>query len=77
LSVYDSKDLMEFGAAAREYGIPLLMIQKAVEHGTLRAIPAGESGSKKLLRFDVENFVKRIVKRGYGNRIASRINPAS
>jgi len=68
---------MEFGAAAREYGVPLMMIQKAVEQGTLRAISAGESDPKKLLRFDVENFVKRSVKRGYGNRIASRINPES
>ncbi len=52
-----------------------MMIEKAVDQGTLRAISADDSESKKLLRFDVENFVKRTVKRGYGNRIASRINP--
>lgn len=73
LSVYDSQDLMEFHSASREYGISLPMIEKAVAEGRLRAIDVNKT--QRLLRFDVENFVKRMVKRGYGDRIATGIGP--
>jgi hypothetical protein len=69
MSVYDTKDLMDFRGAAREYGVPVTQLQIAVKQGALRAIKI--DGQPKLLRFDVENFAKRIVKRGYGNRVVS------
>ena len=73
MSVYDSKDLMDFKGAAREYGVPVAMLKLAVQQGALRSI--GVEGEDKLLRFDVENFAKRIVKRGYGNRVITPLNP--
>ena len=73
MSVYDSKDLMDFKGAAREYGVPVAMLKLAVQQGALRSI--GVEGEDKLHRFDVENFVKRIVKRGYGNRVITPLNP--
>jgi hypothetical protein len=75
LSVYDSQDLMEVKSASREYDVPVQMLERAIEAGTLRSVSS--EGAPKLFRFDVENFVKRTVKRGYGNRVVSRINPTS
>lgn len=74
MSVYDSKDLMEFTWAAREYGVPVSMLKLAAEQGALRVIDV--DGTPKLLRHDVENLVKRTVKRGYGNRVISPLAPA-
>ncbi len=73
MSVYDSKDLMSFKAAAREFGVAATTLEMAVANGTLRAIE--QDGAKWLLRFDVEQFVKRTVKQGAGNRVVTRINP--
>jgi len=73
MSVYDGKDLMEFRGAAREYGVPVAMLELAVANGSLRAIDV--EGKRKLLRPDVENFVKRTIKRGLGNQVITRINP--
>ena len=73
MSVYDSKDLMDLKGAAREYGVPVSMLKLAVQQGALRSIDV--DGEGKLLRFDVENLVKRIVKRGYGNRVITPLNP--
>lgn len=73
MSVYDSKDLMDFKGAAREYDIPVMLLELSVDGGTLRAIEV--DGQRRLLRADVENLVNRTVKRGYGNRLISRINP--
>lgn len=73
MSVYDSKDLMDFKGAAREYDIPVMLLELKVSQGALRSIEV--DGEQKLLRFDVENLVNRTVKRGYGNRVISRINP--
>ena len=73
MSVYDSKDLMDFKGAAREYGVPVAMLKLAVQQGALRSIDV--DGEDRLLRFDVENFAKRIVKRGYGNRVITPLNP--
>lgn len=75
MSVYDTKDLMDFKGAAREYDVPVMMLELAVTQGALRAIDFNDG--LKLLRPDVENFVKRIVKRGYGNRVISPVNPIS
>jgi hypothetical protein len=74
MSVFDSPDLMDFKGAAREYGVPLTMLELAVARGALRAIEV--AGQHKLRRFDVENLVKRTVKRGAGNRVIAAINPA-
>jgi len=73
MSVYDSKDLMDFKGAAREYDVPVVTLELAVAQGSLRAVEV--DGRRKLLRPDVENFVKRTIKRGLGNKIITRINP--
>lgn len=73
MSVYDSRDLMSFTGAAREYDVPVVTLELAAAQGALRVIE--EHGTRRLLRPDVEQFVKRTVKRGAGNRIISRINP--
>ncbi len=73
MSVYDHKDLMDFKGAAREYDVPVTMLELAVAQGALRAIEV--EGKRKLLRPDIENLVKRTVKRGKGNQVISRINP--
>ena len=73
MSIYDSKDLMDFKGAAREYDVPVMLLELSVEQGALRSIDL--DGQQKLLRADVENLVKRTVKRGYGNRVISRVNP--
>lgn len=73
MSVYDSKDLMSFKAAAREFDVPVVTLELAASNGSLRAIE--QDGAKWLLRFDVEQFVKRTIKQGAGNRVVTRINP--
>lgn len=74
MSVFDSKDLMEVHGAAREYDVPARMLELAIAEGTLRAINV--DGRPKLLRPDVELFVKRIVKRGAGNKVITRLIPS-
>ncbi|HMV46530.1 MAG TPA: hypothetical protein PLD20_07240 [Blastocatellia bacterium] len=71
MSVYDSKDLMSYKAAAREFDVPVTNLELAVSSGSLRAIE--QDGAKWLLRPDVEQFVKRTIKRGAGNRVVSRL----
>ncbi len=73
MSVYDSKDLMSFNAAAREFDVPAMTLEMAAAQGALRVIELG--GERRLLRPDVEQFVKRTIKRGAGNKVVSRINP--
>lgn len=84
MSVYDSKDLMSFNAASREFGVPAAQLELAASRGALRVIQLdngldngpddGQGGSRWLLRPDVEQFVKRTVKRGAGNKVVTRIN---
>lgn len=71
MSVFDSQDLLEIKAAAREYDVPPITLELAIRRGTLRALDV--AGSRKLLRHDVEQFVTRTVKRGPGNQVAGRI----
>ena len=71
MSAFDSQDLMEIKAAAREYDVPSVMLELAIKRGALRALEI--AGSPKLLRYDVEQFVKRTIKRGAGNIVAGRI----
>jgi hypothetical protein len=73
MSVYDSKDLMSFNAAAREFDVPAATLEMAAAQGALRVIELG--GERRLLRPDVEQFVKRTIKRGAGAKVVSRINP--
>lgn len=72
MSVYDSKDLMTFKAAAREFDVPVTMLELAVGQGALRVI--AQDGDRWLLPHDLEQFVKRTVKRGAGNKVVVRIN---
>lgn len=72
MSVYDSKDLMSYNAVEREFGVPVTTLEMAVADGSLRAIE--QDGGKWLLRQNVEQLVKRTVKRGAGNRVVTRIN---
>jgi hypothetical protein len=73
MSVYDSRDLMSFKSVEREYNVPVARLELAVSQGALRVIE--QNGAKWLLRPEVEQFVKRTVKRGAGNRVVTRINP--
>lgn len=73
MSVYDSKDLMSYAAAAREFDVPVTTLALAVASGSLRSIE--QDGAKWLLRPLVEQFVKRTIKRGAGNKVVTRINP--
>ena len=73
MSVYDSKDLMSFNAAAREFDVPAMTLEMAAAQGAIRVIELG--GERRLLRPNVEQFVKRTIKRGAGNKVVSRINP--
>jgi hypothetical protein len=80
MSVYDSKDLMSFNAASREFDVPAAQLELAASRGALRVIQLdngpddGQGGSRWLLRPDVEQFVKRTIKRGAGNKVVTRIN---
>jgi hypothetical protein len=73
MSVYDSRDLMSFKSVEREYNVPVVRLESAVSQGALRVIE--QNGAKWLLRPEVEQFVKRTVKRGDGNKVVTRINP--
>jgi len=80
MSVYDSKDLMSFNAASREFDVPAAQLELAASRGALRVIQLDngpddkQDGSRWLLRPDVEQFVKRTIKRGAGNKVVTRIN---
>ncbi len=73
MSVYDSKDLMSFNAASREFDVPVMTLELAASQGALRVIE--QAGGRWLLRPDVEQFIKRMIKRGAGNKVVTRINP--
>ncbi|MBO0725035.1 MAG: hypothetical protein J2P52_05510 [Blastocatellia bacterium] len=78
MSVYDSKDLMSFNAASREFDVPAVTLELAASRGALRVIQQDDSqdGARQeglLLRPDVEQFVKRTIKRGAGNKVVTRI----
>ncbi len=70
MSKYDGKELLEVKGAAREYDIPAITIEMAIQRGTLRTLEI--DGTAKLLRHDLEQFVKRTVKRGAGNQVAGK-----
>jgi hypothetical protein len=79
MSVYDSRDLMSFNAASREFDVPAVTLELAAARGALRIIQLdekrdGERQERWLLRPDVEQFVKRTIKRGAGNKVVTRIN---
>lgn len=76
MSVYDSRDLMSFKAASREFDVPAPTLELAASQGALRVIQLdnGQDGARWLIRHDVEQFVKRTIKRGAGNKIVTRLN---
>jgi hypothetical protein len=71
MSVYDSQDLMTLKGAAREYDVPVSLLEIAVSEGSLRSF--NEDGEPKLMRHDVAILVTRMVTRGAGNRVISRL----
>ncbi|MCI0663260.1 MAG: hypothetical protein L0220_19515 [Acidobacteria bacterium] len=71
MSVYDSKELMSFKSAAREYNVPVETLQLSASKGALRVIEL--EGVKLLWRPDIEQLVKRTVKRGEGNKVVTRL----
>jgi hypothetical protein len=71
MSVYDSKELMSFKSAAREYNVPVKTLELSALQGALRVIE--REGVKWLWRSDVEQLVKRTVKRGEGNKVVTRL----
>jgi hypothetical protein len=73
MSVYDSRDLMSFKSVDREYNVPVARLEMALSQGELRVIEL--NGARWLLRPQVEQFVKRTIKRGAGNKVVTRINP--
>jgi hypothetical protein len=75
MSEFDSRDLLSIKAAAREYDMPTITLELAIRSGALRTLAV--DGTPRLLRSDVEQFVKRTIKRGAGTQIASRIRRSS
>ena len=71
MSVYDSKDLMSFNAASREFSVPVRSLELAAQQGALRVIE--QNGARWFERHDVEEFVKRTIKRGAGNTVVTRL----
>jgi hypothetical protein len=71
MSVYDSKELISFKGAAREYNVPVQTLELSASQGALRVIEL--EGVKWLRRPDVEQLVKRTVKRGEGNKVVTRL----
>lgn len=71
MSLYDSKDLMSFKAASREFDVPVMTLELAISQGALRAIE--HEGAKWLAPQDVEQFVKRTIKQGAGNKVVTRV----
>lgn len=71
MSVYDSRDLMSFKAASREFDVPVRTLELAANQGALRTTQL--EGAQWLERQDVEQFVKRTIKRGAGNKVVTRI----
>lgn len=72
MSVFDSKDLLSFKGAAREYDVPVTTLELAAAQGNLRVIE--QDGARWLPRPAVEQFVKRTVKNGDGQRVVSKLN---
>jgi hypothetical protein len=73
MSVYDNRDLMSFKSVEREYNVAVARLELAVSQGALRVIE--QNGARWLFRPEVEQFVKRTVKQGDGNKVVTRINP--
>jgi hypothetical protein len=71
MSEFDSRDWLSIKAAAREYDVPAITLELAIRSGALRTLDV--DGTPRLLRPDVEQFVKRTIKRGAGRQIVSRI----
>lgn len=72
MSVFDSNDLLTFKGAAREYDVPVTTLELAAAEGNLRVVE--QDGARWLPRPVVEQFVKRTVKNGDGQRVVSKLN---
>ena len=67
MSIYDAKQLLGIKTAAREYDVPEMAIKLAIQKGTMKTIEV--DGKSWLSRHEMEQYVKRTVKRGAGNRV--------
>ncbi|MCG3161843.1 MAG: hypothetical protein JMDDDDMK_03058 [Acidobacteria bacterium] len=63
---------MSFNAASREFDVPAMTLELAASQGALRVIK--QADARWLLRPDIEQFVKRTIKRGAGAKVVTRIN---
>ncbi|MFN0084544.1 MAG: helix-turn-helix domain-containing protein [Blastocatellia bacterium] len=71
MSLYDGMELMSIRAAAREFDVPVKTLELAVSQGALTVIE--REGAKWLRGRDVEQFVKRTIKQGAGNKVITRV----
>ncbi len=67
MSIYDGKELLGIKPASREYDVPEMAIKLAIQKGTIKTIEV--EGKSWLSRHEMEQYVKRTVKRGAGNRV--------
>lgn len=67
MSIYDAKQLLGIKTASREYDVPEMAINLAIQKGTIKTIEV--EGKSWLSRHEMEQYVKRTVKRGAGNRV--------
>lgn len=71
MSRFDGNQLIDLKAAAREYDVPVMALQLAIRRGVLRLMEV--DGIEVMSRNDVEQWVKKTVKRGLGNTVVSPI----
>ncbi len=67
MSIYDAKQLLGIKTASREYDVPEMAIKLAIQKGTMKTIEL--EGKSWLSRHEMEQYVKRTVKRGAGDRV--------
>lgn len=71
MSRFDGNQLIDLKAAAREYDVPVMALQLAIRRGVLRLMEVERI--EVMSRNDVEQWVKKTVKRGLGNTVVSPI----
>lgn len=67
MSIYDGKELLGIKPASREYDVPEMAIKLAIKNGTVKTIEV--EGKSWLSRHEMEQYIKRTVKRGAGNKV--------
>ncbi len=67
MSKYDGKELLGIKPASREYDVPEMAIKLAIKYGTIKIIEV--EGKSWLTRHEMEQYIKRTIKRGAGNKV--------